>query len=404
MLGASSDSLRPIRSSVATFRAAASLPMTIADGWSLPRSIREIVASTIPAFSASWACVNPARSRSWRTMEPRGAGAGVRGMRRNVPGIPVVRPCPIRRSSSCLSMRQRSILRAVANSFPTEASMGTSTTQYWIAKPGSTDPPIGPLDLLDIIERVNVGAIPRDASACRIGSSSWFTLSQLLPPVAQPIPSSAPSARLPESSVADPFGAIAFPAGSRFSIPTLPTPNVAIPTLPTPNVAIPNLPTPNVAIPGPDVTISGLEKSPGPEASKWGLPTPSVPLLQTTDGYYNLEAQQSRRGATRRKRLQTTDGYYNLEAVGNSLRRYGRIVKILGIVIAIGGPLVSFYVARDALAWVGGGLVPAFLGLITHSVGTMFMASGEAILALRKIAMNTAVTAFNTAAKGTAHG
>lgn len=54
------------------------------------------------------------------------------------------------------------------------------TITYWVTTPGSTDPPIGPLDAEEIAARVASGAIAKNATACKVGESKWHPVESLL--------------------------------------------------------------------------------------------------------------------------------------------------------------------------------------------------------------------------------
>lgn len=53
---------------------------------------------------------------------------------------------------------------------------------YWISTPGSTKPPSGPLSLDQLIAGVGTGSIPKSATACIVGETSWVPVTSLLPP------------------------------------------------------------------------------------------------------------------------------------------------------------------------------------------------------------------------------
>ncbi len=55
---------------------------------------------------------------------------------------------------------------------------------YWITVPGSTAPPLGPLDLDGIVAGVSSGSIPTTANACEVGSATWTPVQGMLPPEA----------------------------------------------------------------------------------------------------------------------------------------------------------------------------------------------------------------------------
>lgn len=87
--------------------------------------------------------------------------------------------------------------------------------------------------------------------------------------------------------------------------------------------------------------------------------------------------------------------YDNLMTVSTSLRGYGRILKIGGWIIGIGGGLAG------AAASGGGGsdlskiigipivVLGCAAGLAVHAMGTTIAAIGEGLLALSDIALNT---------------
>lgn len=61
--------------------------------------------------------------------------------------------------------------------------MSTSKT-YWIAIPGSNEPPMGPLGLEEIATKVRAGSIPKDATASEVGLADWTSVEKIVPKMA----------------------------------------------------------------------------------------------------------------------------------------------------------------------------------------------------------------------------
>lgn len=171
--------------------------------------------------------------------------------------------------------------------------MSTSKT-YWIAIPGSTEPPSGPLSLDDILGRVGSGEIPNDATVCEVGQADWVELAVVLP---------RPRAK----------------------------------------------PTPILAAP---VSIRAV------------------------------------RLAYQRSEIETH--YHNLASVGAGTVTYGQLIQGLGWLFGIGGVFAIF--ALEGFSKLAGA-VPVFLGVFVHIAGTMIAAAGEAMNALKDIAVNTRLIA-----------
>ena len=95
----------------------------------------------------------------------------------------------------------------------------------------------------------------------------------------------------------------------------------------------------------------------------------------------------------------TETPYKNLTAVSKSVITYGEALKIISIVVVVGGgiAIVGAFANPDknliteAIGVIG--LFALFFGAILYSAGMMIAAMGEAMHALRDIAMNTRAVA-----------
>jgi hypothetical protein len=57
----------------------------------------------------------------------------------------------------------------------------TAEAQFWVALPGSTEQPLGPLDLKEVGARLNAGTLPKTATACEVGGTEWVPVQDILP-------------------------------------------------------------------------------------------------------------------------------------------------------------------------------------------------------------------------------
>lgn len=62
----------------------------------------------------------------------------------------------------------------------------TPAPTYWISVPGSADPPLGPLGVDEITTGVRAGQIPKTATACEIGKSTWEPVTRIMAPAQAP--------------------------------------------------------------------------------------------------------------------------------------------------------------------------------------------------------------------------
>lgn len=56
----------------------------------------------------------------------------------------------------------------------------TSGPTYWIAIPGSQEPPVGPLDLGRLLVGLREGSIPPNATTCAVGEASWVPVTEVV--------------------------------------------------------------------------------------------------------------------------------------------------------------------------------------------------------------------------------
>ncbi len=167
--------------------------------------------------------------------------------------------------------------------------MSTSKT-YWIAIPGSNEPPMGPLGLDEIATKVRAGSIPREATACEVGLADWIPVEKIVPK--RPREPRKKKARVEEEVVSD---------------------------------------------------RSAIESE-----------------------------------------------YGNLATVSDSTVSYGTVIKGLAFAVMLSGGLVVF--ALEGM-WKSLGILPFVLGVVMHVMGTMVAAAGEAMRALKDIAVNTRILA-----------
>lgn len=85
--------------------------------------------------------------------------------------------------------------------------------------------------------------------------------------------------------------------------------------------------------------------------------------------------------------------YKNLAGVGDGLSTWGGILKVLGFVI-FGAGVLGIVVGLGTTGWiVGVGALGLLVGIIVAVLGMLVAAVGEALLAIRDIAVNTRIVA-----------
>jgi hypothetical protein len=169
-----------------------------------------------------------------------------------------------------------------------------STPTYWLAIPGSTEPPTGPLTLSDLQARVRSGVIPSDTVVCEVGQADWVQLADVLP---------KPS---------------------------------------------------TVAVLPPAAPVA-----------------PSVP-----------------RSGSQRASIESH--YRNLASVGTGTATYGQFIQGLGWLFGVSGIVALFFLEGF---WKLAVTIPMLLGVLVHIAGTMIAALGEAMNALKDIAVNSRISA-----------
>lgn len=93
-----------------------------------------------------------------------------------------------------------------------------------------------------------------------------------------------------------------------------------------------------------------------------------------------------------RIRAETEARYKNLAGVGAALTTWGGILKVLAVVIFGAGVLGVIFGFGEP--WIAGvGVMGVLAGVIVAVLGMLIAAVGEALLALKDIAVNTRITA-----------
>lgn len=116
----------------------------------------------------------------------------------------------------------------------------------------------------------------------------------------------------------------------------------------------------------------------GPVVSPVSSPFGSGPLGATGSSYL---------------RSLTEARYRNLAGVGDGLSTWGGILKVLGFVI-FGAGVLGIVVGLGTTGWiVGVGAFGLLVGIIVAVLGMLVAAVGEALLAIRDIAVNTRIVA-----------
>lgn len=85
--------------------------------------------------------------------------------------------------------------------------------------------------------------------------------------------------------------------------------------------------------------------------------------------------------------------YVNLAAVGAHLRFVGTMFKLVGVVAAVSGGIATPVYAKQYGAGVFWAILACVFGVFLFSVGIVIAAAGEALSALKDIAVNTRITA-----------
>jgi hypothetical protein len=174
------------------------------------------------------------------------------------------------------------------------------TDRYFVAIPGSADPPRGPLAISDIESQYRTGVLSKGASICKVGDSTWIDLSSVFPAEPPPAP---PRRELPHES--------------------------------------------------------------------------------------------ARGGSISEKLADGARRYAKLTKVADGLRGTGSAFEFLGVAVFVGGIAAAFFALskESVIAAVPLGVGAVLFGPALYSLGTLIAAAGEALLALRDIAINTRVTA-----------
>lgn len=174
------------------------------------------------------------------------------------------------------------------------------TVRYFIAIPGSTDPPKGPLAIGDIEQQYRAGTIPKDAVLCKVGEATWVEAGALFP----------------ERAV-------------------------------------------------PPVAVVERQRE-----------------LRSSKGPDRFEAGVAR--------------YSKLTEAASGLRTTGTVIEVLGVLVFVGTLLAAGTLGTGLTERVLAGQLAAssvLFGVPIYALGMIIGACGEALLALRDIAINTRVTA-----------